>query len=77
MVAESVEELKEVILDNARSKQMTRVGTLVSPLIRKVLTMFLRENQDVFAWSHKNMLGIDPSIIVPKLNVSPSFCPVR
>ena len=38
---------------------------------------FLRDNQDVFAWSHEDMLGIDPSIIVHKLNVSPLFPPIR
>ena len=38
---------------------------------------FLRDNQDVFAWSHEGMPGIDPSIIVHKLNVSPSFPPIR
>ena len=38
---------------------------------------FLKENQDVFAWSHKDMPRIDPSIIVHKLNVSPSSPPIR
>ena len=45
--------------------------------MRQVLTTFLKANQDVFTWSHKDMPGIDPSIIVHKLNVSPSFPPVR
>ena len=39
--------------------------------------MFLRENQDVFAWSHEDMQGIDPLVIVQILNVSPSSFPVR
>ena len=34
MVAESVEELEELILDNARPERMTRVGTLASLSIR-------------------------------------------
>ena len=45
--------------------------------MRQVLTAFLRANQDVFAWSHEDMLGIDPSIMVHKLNVLSSFPPVR
>ena len=45
--------------------------------MRQVLTAFLRANQDVFAWSHEDMSGIDPSIMVHKLNVSSSFLPVR
>ena len=49
MVAELVEELKGVILDNARPEQMTKVGTLASSPILQALTTFLRENHDVFA----------------------------
>ena len=45
--------------------------------MRQVLTAFLRANQDVFAWSHEDMPGIDPSIMVHKLNVSSSFPLVR
>ena len=56
---------------------MTRIGTLASWLVRKALTTFLKANQDVFAWSHEDMPGIDPSIMVHKLNVSSSFPPVR
>ena len=37
----------------------------------------MRDNQDVFAWSHKDMSGIDPLIIVHKLNVLPSFPSIR
>ena len=43
----------------------------------QMLTAFLRDNQDVFAWSHENMPRIDPSVMVHKLNVSPSFPPIR
>ena len=34
-------------------------------------------NQDVFAWSHEDMPGIDPSIIVHRLNVNPASLPIR
>ena len=42
-----------------------------------MLTTFVKDNQDVFAWIHKDMPGIDPSVMVHKLNVSPSFPPIR
>ena len=48
IVAEPVEELEEVILDNLRLERMTRVGILASWLVRQELTAFLRDNQDVF-----------------------------
>ena len=51
-------------MDNARPERTNRVRTLASLPIYQVLTTFLRETQDVFAWSHEDMLRIDPSIIV-------------
>ena len=76
-VAKPVEELEEVIIDDSRPEQMTRVATLASWLVRQELTTFLRDNQDVFSWSHEDMPRIDPTIMVHKLNVSPSFSPIR
>ena len=75
-VVEPVEELEEVTLDDSRPEQKTRMGTLASWLVRRALTAFLRDNQDVFAWSYEDMPGIDPSIIVHRLNISPSFSPI-
>ena len=66
-----------MILDDSRPEQTTRVGTLASWPVRQELTAFLRDNQDVFAWSHEDMPGINLSIMVHKLNVSPSFSPIR
>ena len=76
-VAELVEELEEVVLDDSRPDVKNRMGTLVNWPVRQVLTAFLRDNQDVFTRSHKDMPGINPSIIVHKLNVSPSFPPIQ
>ena len=75
-IAEPVEELEEVILNESRPGRTTRMGTLASPRVRQDLTSFLRTNQDVFVWSHKDMPGIDPSIIVHRLNVNPDSSPV-
>ena len=76
-VAEPVEELKEVTLDDSRPEQKTRMGTLASWSVRQALSAFSRDHQDVFAWTHEDMLGINSSIIVHKLNVSSSFPPIR
>ena len=75
-VAKPVEELEEVVLDDSRPDRKTRMGILASWPVRQALTAFLRDNQDVFTWSHEDIPGIDPSIIVHKLNVSPSFPPI-
>ena len=74
---EPVEKLEEVFLDDSNHERTTKIGTLTSPVIRQELTAFLRSNRDVFAWTYEDMLEIDPSVIVHRLNVSPSFPPIR
>ena len=76
-IAEPIEEIEEVTLDSSRPERMTRIGTLASWLVHQTLMAFLRDNQDVFAWSHEDMPGIDLSVIIHRLNVSLSFSPVR
>ena len=41
----------------------TRIGTTLSPKMRTRLIQFLKENIDVFAWSHEDMSGISPKVI--------------
>ena len=66
-------ELEKVLLDDSMPRRTMRIGTLASSLVCQALIMFLRENQDVFAWSHEDISRIDLLIIVHKLNVSPLF----
>ena len=75
-MTEPVEKLEKVFLDDSNHERTTKIGILTSPVIRQELTAFLRSNRDVFAWTHKDMPGIDPSIIVHRLNVLPSFPPI-
>ena len=53
------------------------MGTLASPMIHQNLAGFLRMNQDVFTWSHEDMPGIDPSVIMHRLNVNSASSPIR
>ena len=43
-VAEPMERLEEVLLDNSRPEWTTRISTLASPPVCQALTTFLREN---------------------------------
>ena len=76
-VAEPLEVLEEITLDDSRPDQTTKIDTLASTSVRQVLTTFLNKNQDIFAQNHEDMSKIDPSIVVHKLNMSPSFSPIR
>jgi hypothetical protein len=54
-----------------------KIGSLLPEGLKEELVIFLRSNSDVFMWNHEDMLGIDPSIIVHRLNVDPCSRPVR
>ena len=76
IIAELVEELEVVTLDELRPERTTRMGTLASQPMCHALASFLKMNQDVFVWSHNDMPGIDPSVIVYRLNVNPASSPI-
>ena len=74
---ELMEGLETISLDNEHAERITHISTQASPSMRKGLTLFLRDNLDVFAWTHENMLEIDLNTIVHQLSISPSFPPIR
>ena len=43
-VAEPIEGLEEIFLDNSRPEWMARIDTLANPTVCQALTTFLREN---------------------------------
>ena len=77
MATKPIEKLETVLLNDSKLDRTTKIGTLTNPTVRQALTTFLRNNQDVFTWSHEDMPRIDPLVMVHRLNVSPSFPPIR
>ena len=73
---ETVEALETVELVDEEPTKTTRVGSTMSTEMKKKLLEYLKENLDIFAWSHENMLGISIEIIEHKLNVGPEKNPV-
>ena len=72
-----METLETVALVEDRVTKTTRIGMTLNPEMRTRFIKFLKENLDVFAWSHEDMLGISPKIIQHKLNVNPERKPVQ
>uniref|UniRef100_A0A2N9H5N1 Integrase catalytic domain-containing protein n=1 Tax=Fagus sylvatica TaxID=28930 RepID=A0A2N9H5N1_FAGSY len=70
-------ELATIELEEGRPERTTKIGADLPPKIRESLVQFLKENKDVFAWSHEDMPGINPSVISHKLNVDPSLRPIK
>ena len=86
VIIEPTRYLEEISLNDDTHGWITRIGTqadpsvpkeLALPSVPKELALFLKSNQDVFAWSHEDMSGISPSTMVHKLNVCPSFPSIR
>ena len=69
--------LENISLDENNPERCTKVGADLEGRVKEDLVQFLRKNIDVFAWSHEDMLGIDPNVITHHLNVCPSSKPVR
>ena len=72
-----MEALETVVLAEDETTKTTRIGTTLSPGMRTKLVQFLKENLDVFAWSHEDMPGISTEVIQHKLNVTPEKKPVQ
>ena len=60
---DKVEALEIVELAKGEENKTTRIWTTLSLEMRTRLVQFLKENLDVFAWSHEDMLGISPEVI--------------
>lgn len=72
-----MEELTSIQLDPKDSTKTTKTGAMLSSELKEALVKFLKDNSDVFAWSHKDMPRIDPEVMVHRLNVDTSFRPIK
>ncbi|PON71436.1 hypothetical protein PanWU01x14_072330, partial [Parasponia andersonii] len=73
----TIEELVAVPLKEAEPMKVILVGALLPEEEKNELLGFLRQNQDVFMWSHDDMPGIDPAHACHRLNIDPNFLSVR
>jgi hypothetical protein len=74
-MGELAQDLEEFEIRDSEKK--IQVGLQLLKRRKEELGAFLRRNNDVFAWSHEDMPGIDPSVIVHRLNVDLSHRPVK
>ncbi|XP_059637380.1 uncharacterized protein LOC132279421 [Cornus florida] len=65
------------LIDRFRPERTTRVGERLAVEEKQELVNFLSQNADVFAWSHLDMPGIDPSVSYHFLNVNPNTRPIK
>ena len=74
---EIIEKLETVELVEGSPEKTTQIGTNLNPETKEEIVSFLKDNHDVFAWSHEDMLGIPASIIQHCLKVDPERKPIQ
>ena len=74
---DKVEALETMELVDGQAIKTMRIGMTLSLGMRAKLIQFLKENLEVFAWSHEDMPSIAPKIIQHKLNVNPDKKPIQ
>ena len=70
------EELEPVQLDY-QPEHLVYIGSKLAKDIISLLINFLKQNMEVFSWKLEDMGEIDPVVITHRLNVSPSFKPIK
>ena len=66
-----VETSQDVKIVPGDPSKILKIGSAFLASEKTKITTLLRKNQDVFMWSHKDMLKIDREIIQHHLNVNP------
>jgi hypothetical protein len=69
-------ETKEVYLDDMPDREVT-IGAHLNPEEEKKLIQFLNKNKDVFAWSAKDLQGVDRDIIEHALETDEKIMPKK
>ena len=74
---EIVKKLEMIELVEGDPTKTTQVRTNLNLQTKKEIISFLKDNLDVFSWSHEDMPGIPADIIQHRLNVDPKKKPVQ
>ena len=57
--------------------KIIKVGAGLDSILKEKIMEFLKQNSDIFTWTHEDMPGIDNKVIEHRLNVDPTRKPVQ
>ena len=66
-----------VLVDPNNPSRTVLMGNLLLKEEKQELIEFLKQNLDVFAWTHEDIVGVDPAESVHQLNVRTNAKPVK
>ena len=73
----TVDELKELNLRTDEEPHPIYVSSLLTPEEERKYFELLMEYKDVFTWTYKGMLGLDPTIAIHRLAIKQGVCPIK
>src|SRR4030067_467331 len=71
------EELEVINLGTEEDRKEIKIGASLEANVKKQVIELLREYVDVFAWSYRDMPGMDTNIVVHRLPLKPECPPVK
>ena len=71
-----VEELTEIQVEPNEPSRVVKIDKGLKKELAQQFMKFLSLNQDVFAWTHADMVGIHPEVMCHHLNIDPQAKPV-
>ena len=72
-----IKELNEIQMDPNEPSHGIKIGKGLKKELAQKFMELLSFNQDVFAWTHANMVGIHPEVMCHRLNINLQAKPVR
>ena len=72
-----IEDLVDLPVDDKEPSKVLKLGKNLFDDLQEAISAFLKQNLDVFAWTHSNMEGIDPEIMCHRLNIVLDRKPVK
>jgi hypothetical protein len=73
----TVDELTEINLGTEEDQRPTYISASLPEEVADKLKTFLKGFTDYFAWSYKEMPGLDPNVAVHYLKIDPTFKPIK
>ena len=71
-----MEKIEEVVLNEKDPAKTIQIEKNLPPDVQKEIVDTMRSNQDILAWFHTYMIGINPNVACHTLNIDPSATPI-
>jgi len=71
------EEVEMVNLEDEGEEKNVKIGASLTKKMKLQLYTLLKEFKDIFAWSYKDMPGLDPEIVQHRLPLKPKWHPIK